>query len=175
VLPVDNRLHVNAAAPVSSSVLRGRRVEHNKLRCRQTRRQTATPGRKSPRPLISRSGIGPQFVGNDTYPLGGSNGLERKAIETERGADIDSRAHDRLKIGPNPPDAKSCSASTDTSSTLCTTTCSPRRWPSPIPADQHTKIRGAQLSIHPGTTELPGNPGRPCTVRCVVAHLRLSL
>ncbi|MCW2626399.1 MAG: hypothetical protein JWR48_3121 [Mycobacterium sp.] len=30
--------------------------------CRQTRRQTATPGRKPPRPVRSRRGIGPQFV-----------------------------------------------------------------------------------------------------------------
>jgi hypothetical protein len=33
--------------------------------------------------------------------------------------------------------------------------------PSPILADRHTKIRGAQLSIHPRTTEFPGNLGRP--------------
>src|SRR6267378_2636217 len=56
VLPVDNRLLVNAASPISASVLRGRGVEHNKLRLQadasadgDARSQAAAPRKKPPR------------------------------------------------------------------------------------------------------------------------------
>jgi len=87
--------------------------------------------------------------------------LERKAIETERGADIDSRAHDRLKIGAEPARRKVVLRRNGYLIHVVHNNVLTKTLALADPGRSAHQDQRPQLSIHPRTTEFPGNPGTP--------------